>query len=98
MTYEVDLEPIRRAMEDDMGEPFTPKEMAEHKVAMAVRDCWLASAELFKLRCDPIAAPFVAAAEGDLWSIKGRVDSIISEIRAQAGELPLPPLRIVRNG
>jgi hypothetical protein len=92
-----DLETIRRIMDDDMGdEPQTPKEIAEHKVAMAVRDCWLASAEIFKLHCDPIAAPFLTKAEGDLWSIKSRVDQVISEIRLANGEFELPKLRVAR--
>ncbi len=91
-----DLETIRRVMEDDMGdEPQTPKEIAEHQVAMAVRDCWLASAELFKLHCDPIASKFLWKSEGDLWGIKGRIDQIISEIRKANGELA--PQQFVRR-
>jgi hypothetical protein len=98
MTYETTMEAVLRAMEDDMGEPLTPKEIAEHKVGMAIRDAWLASAGLFKLRCDPIAAPFVAKAEGDLWSIKLRIDAMISEIRAEHGERELPHLKVVSRG
>lgn len=87
-----DLETIRKVMEDDMGdEPRTPKEIAEHKVAMAVRDCWLASAELVKLNADsPDAFQFINKSEGDLWSIKLRVDTLIDEIRRQNGEVSLP--------
>lgn len=95
-----DLELIRRVMEDDMGEdPQTPKEIAQHKVEMAVRDAWLATAELIKLRCDPIAAPFFTdTVEGDLWSMKMRVDLIIDELRAEHGERPLPKFKVVANG
>lgn len=76
-------ETLRRAMEDDMpGEPQTPKEIAQVKVEMAARDAWLATSELVKLRSDPIASEFVAKVEGDLWSIKTRVDTLISELRA----------------
>ena len=96
MSYETDLDLIRRAMEGDIGEPQTPKEIAEHKVEMAVRDAWLATAELYKLRLDPIAAPFVSKAEGDLWSIKTRVDLLLSEIKAEAEAAP--KLRVVSNG
>lgn len=93
-----DLETIRRIMEDDMGEePFTPREIAQDKVARAVRDCWLASAELYKLRLDPIAAPLVAKEEGELWSIKTRVDALITEIRMERGEMPLPKLRVASH-
>lgn len=64
------------------GENLTPSEIAERHVDMAVRDAWLATAALYKLRLDPVAAPFVARAEGDLWSIKTRVDLLLSAIDA----------------
>lgn len=90
--YHSDLEAIKRVMEDDCGEPQTPKEIAEHKVAMAVRDCWLASAELLALRSsNPHASQFINKSEGDLWSIKLRVDALIEEIRAANGDTALPP-------
>ncbi len=85
-----DLETIRRVMEDDVGEPFSPKEVAEYRVAMAVRDCFLASGEIYKLRCDRIAGPFIAQAEADLWTIKRRIDEMLTEIRIDRGEYPLP--------
>ncbi len=95
-----DLETIRRIMEDDMGdEPQTPNEIAQHKVEMAVRDGWLATAELFKLRCDPIAASFFTEkVEADLWSMKMRIDTVIDDLRAEHGERKLPKLRMVSNG
>ena len=82
------LQEIRRVMEDDMGEePQTPKEIAQYKVEMAARDAWLATAELVKLRSDPIAGPcFTPKVEADLWSIKSRVDLLISELRAMDTE------------
>lgn len=96
MDYEADLEAIRAEMDAD-GEPRSPKEIAEHKVAMAVRDCYLASADLYRLRLDPIAAPFVAAQEGELWSVKTRMDLLISEIRAEH-EAKSPMLKVVHRG
>jgi hypothetical protein len=79
---------LRRIMEDDMPEgPQTPKEIAQYKVEMAARDAWLATAELVKLRADAIAAPcFTPKVEADLWSIKSRVDLLISELRAMDTE------------
>ncbi len=91
-----DLEAIKRIMENDMGDdvPMTPKELAEVKVDHAVRDCWLASAELVKLKAQDVhAAPFILRAEGDLWSIKLRIDLLLSEIRATE-----PQLKVVSNG
>jgi hypothetical protein len=81
-------ETLRRAMEDDMpGEPETPKEVAQYKVEMAARDAWLATAELVKLRSDAIASDcFTPKIEADLWSIKNRVDLLISELRAMDTE------------
>ncbi len=86
--YDLQLQELRRVMEDDMGdEPRTPREQAQYKVEMAARDAWLATAELVKLRSDAIAAPcFTPAVEADLWSIKGRIDLLISELRAMDTE------------
>lgn len=68
-------------------EPQTPKEIAQYKVEMAVRDAWLATAELLNLRNDPIARDFFTArVEGDIWSMKSRIDLLISELRATDGE------------
>jgi hypothetical protein len=79
---------LRRIMEDGMcDEPQTPKEIAQYKVEMAARDAWLATAELVKLRSDPIAAPcFTPKIEADLWSMKSRIDLLISELRAMDTE------------
>lgn len=76
------------------GEPQTPKEIAEHRVAMAVRDGWLAIGELCRLRNDPICAPFVAEHESDLWSIQTQVSLLLSDIETSRA----PKLRIVQNG
>lgn len=87
---------LKRAMEDDMGEPLTPEAKAQYDVEMATRDAWIASAELYKLRSDPIASKFFTSkVEGDLWAIKTRVDLIISELRAENGERPIPKLSVV---
>lgn len=85
----INLEDVmREAMFDDMGdEPQTPKEIAQYKVEMAAQDAWLATAELVKLRSDAIAAEcFTPKVEADLWSIKSRVDLLISELRAMDTE------------
>jgi hypothetical protein len=88
MSFESLEDAMRRVMEDDMpGEPQTPQEQAQYKVEMAARDAWLATAELVKLRADAIAAPcFTPKVEADLWSIKGRIDLLISELRAMDTE------------
>jgi hypothetical protein len=100
MSFDQLEETMRRLMEDDMGEePQTPKEQAQIKVEMAARDCWLAASDLYKLRLDPIAKEFFSAqVEGELWSIKARIDSIIDDIRGERGEFMMKPvLRVVQN-
>ena len=62
-------------------EPHTPEELAQDRVARVVREAWLASAELYRLQLDPVTAPFLAREEGELWSIRGRVSSVLEEMR-----------------
>lgn len=88
--------------EPDDGEPQTPQEIAGHKVAMAVLDCWLASAELVKLNAEsPHAFQFINRSEADLWSIKMRIDALIDEVRRANGDTILPVIprfKKVANG
>jgi hypothetical protein len=93
---DLQLQELRRVMEDDMGdEPQTPKEIAQYKVEMAARDAWLATADLLNLRNDPIAREqFTPRIEGDLWTMKTRIDTIISELRAADGATELPPSNV----
>jgi hypothetical protein len=63
--------------------PQTREELAQDQVARAVRDAWLASAELYRLRLNPETALLLAKEEGELWSIHSRVKSIIDEIRSE---------------
>lgn len=65
-----------------MGEPSSPQELAQDQVARAVRDAYMATAELYRLRLDPLTAPLLAKEEGELWSIHGRVKTVLDEIRA----------------
>jgi hypothetical protein len=75
---------------EELGEPEVSN--LQHAVAMAVRGAYEATSELIKLRCDPEAARFVAAEEGNLFAVKCRIDLLLSEIRADAE----PKLRVVR--
>jgi hypothetical protein len=68
---------------NETGEPITSHELAQDQVARAVRDAWLASAELYRLRLNPETARFLAREEGELWSIHGRVKSVLDEIRSE---------------
>lgn len=81
-----------------LDEPFdplpTPAEQLAELVARLTRDAYEATSELVRLRCDLEAARFVAGEEGTLFSIKCRVDLLLSEIRAEAEAGP--KLRVVR--
>jgi hypothetical protein len=101
----INLEDVmREAMYDDMGdEPQTPKEIAQVKVETTARDAWLAVQELSKLRNDPIAKPaFTPRVEADLWSAYNELGALLSCIRIDNGEEPLPrrnsKLRVISNG
>jgi hypothetical protein len=64
-----------------LSEPTTPAELAADRVARTVRDAFLATAELGKLRLDPITAPLVAKEESEIWAIQSRISSLLHEIR-----------------
>lgn len=78
-----ELDLVLREIQDVMGEPTNPQEIAQDRVARAVRDAYVATAELYKLRLDPLTAPLLAKEEGELWSIHGRVKTVLDEIRAE---------------
>ena len=63
--------------------PTSAEQLAD-LTARLVRDAYEATSELIKLRCDPEAARFVAAEEGNLWAVLARVQLLVSEIRADA--------------
>jgi hypothetical protein len=94
---------MRKALEDDMGdEPRTPREEAQVKVEMAARDAWLAAQDLNRLRNDPIAKPaFTPRVEADLWSAYNELGALLTCIRIDNGEEPLPrhslKLRVISN-
>lgn len=76
-----DLDLTLRSISEAMGEPSSPQELAQDQVARAVRDAYVATAELYRLRLNPLTAPLLAKEEGELWSIHGRVKTVLDEIR-----------------
>ena len=99
--FEQALALVRAEMDADSGHPETPREICQDRVARLIRDAWLATSELVRLRSqDRDAAPFISAQESDLWTIKLRIDALIDEIRAENNEWPLPGpqgLRLVKG-
>lgn len=65
------------------GEPNTPEEIAQDLVARTVQAAYVATAELYRLRLNPETAALLAKEEGELWSIHGRVKSVLDEIRSE---------------
>ena len=61
-------------------EPSTPKELAEVKAEMAVRDAWLAVTEASQLFTDPVARPFIIRQRDDLRSMKTKLDLLLSAV------------------
>jgi hypothetical protein len=70
----------------------TAAEQLSDLIARLVRDAYEATSELIRLRCDPEAARFVAAEEGNLYAVLARVQLLLSEIRAEQDG---PKLRVV---
>jgi len=84
-------------------EPQTPREQAQIKVEMTARDAWLAAQDLSKLRNDPVAKPaFTPRVEAELWSAYNELGALLTCIRIDNGEEPLPrhspKLRVISNG
>lgn len=77
-----DLDLVLQEISAVMGEPESPQEIAQDQVARIVRDAYVATAELYKLCLNPQTASLLAKEEGELWSIHGRVKSVLDEIRA----------------
>ncbi len=60
------------------GEPFTPKEEAQIRAELTVRDAWLAVTEASKMFSDPIARPFIELQRDDIMSMKTKLDLLAS--------------------
>ena len=62
------------------GEPQTPREEAEIKAEMAVRDAWLAVTAASKMFNDPISRPFIERQKDDILSMRTKLDFLASAI------------------
>lgn len=68
----------------EAGQAFTPKEEVEIKAEMAVRDAWLAVTDVCNLHSDPLARPIIRRQEADLWSIKNKIDLLLTALEQKA--------------
>jgi hypothetical protein len=62
------------------GEPQTPREEAEVKAEMAVRDAWLAVTAASKMFSDPISRPFIERQRDDILSMRTKLDLLASAV------------------
>jgi hypothetical protein len=62
------------------GEPQTPREEAEVKAEMAVRDAWLAVTAASKMFSDPISRPFIERQREDILSMRTKLDLLASAV------------------
>jgi hypothetical protein len=60
------------------GEPLTPREQAEIRAELAVRDAWLSVTEACKMYGDPTARPFIENLRDDIFSMRTKLDLLAS--------------------
>lgn len=60
------------------GESLSPKEEAEVRAELAVRDAWLAVTEASKMFSDPVSRPFIEQQRDDILSMKTKLDLLAS--------------------
>lgn len=64
----------------EQGEHFTPKEEAQIRAELTVRDAWLAVTEASKMFGDPIARPYIVQQADDIMSMRTKLDLLASAI------------------
>lgn len=64
----------------EQGEPLTPREEAEIKAELAVRDAWLAVTAASKMFNDPISRPYIERQRDDIMSMRTKLDLLASAI------------------
>ncbi len=62
------------------GEVLTPREEAEIRAELTVRDAWLAVTEVLQLYCDPTSRPFIESLSVDIGSMRTMLDLLASAI------------------
>ena len=67
------------------GEPLTPREEAELKAEMTVRDAWLSVTEACNLFKDPIARPFIERQADEIRSMQTKLSLLASAIEVSHG-------------
>lgn len=71
---------------DEYDFPMTEAEKAEADVDYAIRDMTIAAEFLQKKSLNALAEPFVLKSEASLWTIKLKIDELITFIRSKNGD------------
>lgn len=61
-------------------EPFTPKEEAEIKAELTVRDAWLAVTAASHMFNDPVLRPYIERQRDDIMSMRTKLDLLASAV------------------
>lgn len=61
-------------------EPQTPKEIAEHRAEMAIRDAWLAVTDTCNLFKDPLARPVIERQSDEIRSMQTKLAFLAAAI------------------
>jgi len=64
----------------EFEQPLTPREEAEIKAELAVRDAWLAVTAASKMFNDPISRPYIERQRDDILSMRTKLDLLASAI------------------
>lgn len=62
------------------NEALTPREEAEIRAELTVRDAWLAVTAASKMYSDPVSRPYIARQRDDIMSMRTKLDLLASAI------------------
>jgi hypothetical protein len=74
-----------KVLMSENGEPLTPREEAEIKAELTVRDAWLAVTAACILHNSPEARPYIQRQRDDIMSMKTKLDLLASAIEVSRG-------------
>jgi len=77
--FENVLQRVEMEMSEN-GEPLTPREEAELRAELTIRDAWLAVTAACNMHKDPISRPFVERQFDDLMSMRTKLDFLCAAI------------------
>lgn len=64
----------------EFEQPLTPREEAEIKAELTVRDAWLAVTAASRMFNDPVSRPYIERQRDDIMSMRTKLDLLASAI------------------